>query len=78
MSVRRARVLSIKSFVENHSPVDFPLRRMALGDAADQFEGPEGIKSLAVIFADFPASLAGGDLPHALQEVSLRRALSMR
>ena len=71
----RTRPLCLQSFVENHRPVDFPFRRMPLGDAADQLEGSEGIKPLAVIFADFPASLAGGDLPHALQEVSLRRAV---
>ena len=53
------------------------VRRMSLGDSADQFERPEGIKALAVVFAELLAVLLFRNLPHSLQEIATRRAMGV-
>ena len=63
--------------IERHSAFDLFLRRMPLGNAADQLEWAKGIKPLAAVFPDFPAMLFIGDFTHGFQKIALRRAVGV-
>ena len=51
--------------------------RMALGNAAHQSERPEGIETLAVVFAGLPAVFLLRDPADSLQEIPLRRTVGV-
>ena len=73
--VVRNRSVSSETFIESHRAADFLFRRMTLGNAAKEPERSEGIKTLAVVKADFPALLLRCDPADRDQKIAFRCAM---
>lgn len=67
----------IQFLIKLYSAADLLFRRMPFGNAAQQFEGPEGIVAPASVRTDFGAVFPRGNLTDRIQERTLRRALGI-